>query len=73
MANEMSSSERSLYNATGLLRDLLPHLEQQGVFAVPVSDVAKRVEAYFDEMGKHYGWPEDWRQHAHVDFLDLAD
>jgi hypothetical protein len=72
MASEMTAKERSVYEMTAMLSELLPYLEQNNVLA-DLNAAATKTKQFFDEMAPHYGWPVEWRGYAHVDFLDLND
>jgi hypothetical protein len=73
MSGEMTPKQRSVYEMTAALYELIPYLERHGVLAVDEETAAAKARDFFDEMAPHYGWPEDWREHAHVDYLSLAD
>jgi hypothetical protein len=72
MASEMSPDERRVHTTTALLAELLPYLEQRGA-VVSTTQATTETKRFLDEAGRHFGWPGDWRGHAHVDFLDLDD
>ena len=73
MGSDMPLPDRFIYEQTAMLSNLLPYLAQHSLFAVPEEAVATKADEFLGFMAKQYGWPENWRELAHVEFLSLAD
>jgi hypothetical protein len=70
---EMTPAQRQVYTVTAGAAQLLHHLDEQGALAVPAREAAASAVRFYDDLAETGGWPNDWREMAHVDLLDLAD
>jgi hypothetical protein len=68
----MPATERDVYDATALAAELIHYLSDQAALAVDEQTAAAKALDFFDERAPRAAWPEDWREHAHINLLDLA-
>lgn len=68
----MTPEQRSVYNTTGAMFELINALEQRGVLT-DEQHAARVAIDILDQHRKTMGWPEDWRHHAHMYLIDAAD
>lgn len=62
------SAKRLVYSQTAMMAELVVWLRTTGHLDVESDDAALDLAVRFcSVMARHYGWPENWRDLAHVD------
>jgi hypothetical protein len=70
--DEMASSQRVVYDATAAAAMLITHLHQEGALTITEQAAAAKSIQLYDNLSERGFWPEDWREYAHVELIDLA-
>lgn len=69
----MTPAQQTVYDATAATAMLLSHLDQDGALTISLGKAAAKAIALYDNLAASGYWPADWRDHAHVNLLDIPD